>query len=84
MLRSFQLFSQLIPYFYEKKRLSRNNGSCVTNFVMWQGVYLLKILTKVGERQVIISFLGGFAFEWNNGSYYSKYLHKYTSINLLE
>ena len=51
---------------------------------MWQGVYLLKILTKVGEKQVIISFLGGFAFEWNNGSYYSKHLHKYTPVNLLE
>ena len=51
---------------------------------MWQGVYLLKILTKVGEKQVIISFLGGFAFEWINGSYYSKYLHKYIPVNLLE
>lgn len=51
---------------------------------MWQGVYLLKILTTVGEKQVIISFLGGFAFEWSNGYYYGKYLHKYTPINLLE
>ena len=51
---------------------------------MWPGIYLLKILTKVGEKQVIISFLGGFAFEWNSGSYYGKCLHKYAPINLLE
>lgn len=50
---------------------------------MWQGVYLLKILTKVGEKQVIISFLGGFAFEWNNGSYYEVFAQK-PPVNLLE